>query len=98
MRQLTGNLFEIRIGLDVRLIFQNRAESLLFLMVGSRDKIQKFLREYQRKDAKSRRRKSSLIFRFCHEKTQRPQKSFRLISQIRANWRHSRQSFLEGEF
>ncbi|HXR45938.1 MAG TPA: hypothetical protein VN784_00725 [Candidatus Limnocylindrales bacterium] len=44
IRRLTGNFFEIRVGLDLRLIFQNRAESLLFLTAGSHDEIQKFLR------------------------------------------------------
>jgi mRNA-degrading endonuclease YafQ of YafQ-DinJ toxin-antitoxin module len=44
IRRLTGNFFEIRVSLDLRLIFQNRAESLLFLMVGNHDEIQKFLR------------------------------------------------------
>ena len=44
IRRLTGNFFEIRVGLDLRLIFQNRAGSLLFLMAGSHDEIQKFLR------------------------------------------------------
>ena len=44
IRRLTENFFEIRVGLDLRLIFQNRAESLLFLMAGSRDEMKKFLR------------------------------------------------------
>lgn len=44
IRRLTGNFFEIRVGLDIRLVFQNRPESLLFLMAGSHDEIQKFLR------------------------------------------------------
>lgn len=44
IRRLTGNFFEIRVGLDLRLIFQNRAGSLLFLMAGNHDEIQKFLR------------------------------------------------------
>jgi mRNA-degrading endonuclease YafQ of YafQ-DinJ toxin-antitoxin module len=44
IRRLTGNFFEIGVGLDVRLIFQNCADSLLFLMAGSHDEIQKFLR------------------------------------------------------
>jgi len=44
VRKLTGKFFEIRAGLDVRLIFQNRAESLLFLMAGNHDQIRKFLR------------------------------------------------------
>jgi mRNA-degrading endonuclease YafQ of YafQ-DinJ toxin-antitoxin module len=44
IRRLTGNFFEIRVSLDLRLIFQNRAESLLFLTAGSHGEIQKFLR------------------------------------------------------
>jgi len=44
IRRVTGNYFEIRVGLDLRLIFQNRPESLLFLTAGSHDEIQKFLR------------------------------------------------------
>jgi mRNA-degrading endonuclease YafQ of YafQ-DinJ toxin-antitoxin module len=44
IRKLTGNFFEIRVGLDLRLIFQNRAESLLFLMAGSHEDVKKFLR------------------------------------------------------
>jgi mRNA-degrading endonuclease RelE of RelBE toxin-antitoxin system len=44
IRRLTGNFFAIRVGLDIRLIFQNRAESFLFLTSGSHDEIQKFLR------------------------------------------------------
>jgi len=44
VRKLTGNYFEIRVGLEIRLIFQNRAESLLFIMAGSHDEVQKFLR------------------------------------------------------
>ena len=44
IRRLTGNFFEIRVGLDLRLVFQNRPESILFLTAGSHDEIQKFLR------------------------------------------------------
>jgi mRNA-degrading endonuclease YafQ of YafQ-DinJ toxin-antitoxin module len=44
IRKLTGNYFEIRVGLDIRLIFQNRADCLLFLMAGNHDEVQKFLR------------------------------------------------------
>ena len=44
IRKLTGQYFEIRVGLDIRLIFRNRAESLLFLMAGNHDAVQKFLR------------------------------------------------------
>jgi hypothetical protein len=44
IRKLTGNYFEVRAGLDVRLVFQNRAESLLFLMAGNHGEVRKFLR------------------------------------------------------
>lgn len=44
VRKLTGNFFEIRVGLDLRLIFQNRRESLLFLMAGNHEEVLKFLR------------------------------------------------------
>lgn len=44
IRRLTGNFFEIRVGLDFLLVFQNRPESLLFLMAGNHDEIQTFLR------------------------------------------------------
>jgi len=44
IRKLTGNFFEIRVGLEIRLVFQNRADGLLFLMAGNHDEVQKFLR------------------------------------------------------
>ena len=44
IRKLTGSFFEIRVGLDVRLVFQNRADCLLFVMAGNHDEAQKFLR------------------------------------------------------
>jgi mRNA-degrading endonuclease RelE of RelBE toxin-antitoxin system len=44
MRKLSPTLFEIRVGLDVRLIFQNRPDALLFLMAGNHDEVRKFLR------------------------------------------------------
>jgi len=44
IRKLAGNFFEIRVGLDIRLVFQNRAECLLFLTAGNHNKVQKFLR------------------------------------------------------
>ena len=43
IRRLAGNYYEIRAGLDLRLLFQNRPESLLFLTAGNHDEIQKFL-------------------------------------------------------
>ena len=44
IRKLTGNFFEIRVGLNVRLDFQNRTDCLLFLFAGNHDEVQKFLR------------------------------------------------------
>ena len=44
IRRLTGNFFEIWVGLDIRLVFQNRTDCLLFVMVGNHDEVQKFLR------------------------------------------------------
>ena len=44
IRKLTGNYFEIRVGLDIRLVFQNSAECLLFVMAGNHDEVRKFLR------------------------------------------------------
>jgi hypothetical protein len=46
IRKLTGNFFEIRVGLDVRLVFQNRADSLLFLMAGNHDEVRTFIRGF----------------------------------------------------
>jgi hypothetical protein len=57
IRKLTGSFFEIRAGLDIRLVFQNRAECLLFVMAGNHAEVQKFLREgaeYVIKDLSSR--------------------------------------------
>jgi len=44
IRRLTGDFFEIRVGLEIRLVFQNRADCLLFVMAGNHDEVQKFLR------------------------------------------------------
>jgi mRNA-degrading endonuclease YafQ of YafQ-DinJ toxin-antitoxin module len=44
IRRLTGDFFEIRVGLDTRLVFQNRADCLLFVMAGNHDEVQRFLR------------------------------------------------------
>ena len=44
IRKLTGNIFEIRVGLDIRLVFQNRSDCLLFVMAGNHAEVQKFLR------------------------------------------------------
>ena len=44
IRKLSANYFEIRAGLGLRLVFQNRSESLLFVMAGDHDEVQAFLR------------------------------------------------------
>ena len=44
IRKLTGNYLEIRVGLDLWLVFQNRAECLFLVMAGDHDEVQKFLR------------------------------------------------------
>jgi len=44
VRKLSQTWFEIRVGLGIRLIFQNRLESLLFVMAGNHDEVRKFLR------------------------------------------------------
>ena len=48
IRKLTGNYLEIRVGLDLRLVFQNRVESLFFVMAGDHDEVKNFLRGLQR--------------------------------------------------
>jgi hypothetical protein len=42
--KLTGNYFEVRVGLEIRLIFQNRNDCLLFIMAGNHDEVQRFIR------------------------------------------------------
>ena len=44
IRKLSASYFEVRAGLDIRLVFQNRPDSLLFVMVGNHDEVQTFLR------------------------------------------------------
>jgi mRNA-degrading endonuclease YafQ of YafQ-DinJ toxin-antitoxin module len=44
IRKLTGNFFEIRVGLDIRLVFQNRTDCLLLVMAGNHDEVRRFLR------------------------------------------------------
>ena len=44
LRKLTGHYLDIRMGLDLRLMFQNRAEGLFRVMAGDHDEVQKFLR------------------------------------------------------
>ena len=44
IRKLIGNYFEIRVGLELRLVFENQPESLLFLMAGDHDEVRRFLR------------------------------------------------------
>ena len=44
VRKLSQVYFEIRVGLDLRLVFQNRPDALLFVMAGKHDEVQRFLR------------------------------------------------------
>ena len=44
IRKLSLGYFEMRVGLDIRLVFQNRPESLIFVMAGNHDDVKKFLR------------------------------------------------------
>jgi len=44
IRKLSPTFFELRVGLDIRLIFQNRPDVLLFVMAGNHDEVQAFVR------------------------------------------------------
>ena len=44
IRKLTGNILEIRVGLEIRLVFQNRTDCRLFMMAGNHAEVQRFLR------------------------------------------------------
>jgi len=44
IRKLTGSFFELRVGRDIRLVFQHRADCLLFVKAGNHAEVQKFLR------------------------------------------------------
>lgn len=46
IRRLAVHLYESRVGLQERLIFQNLETSLYFHFMGSHDEVQKFLRSY----------------------------------------------------
>ena len=46
IRKLSPAYFEIRVGLDLRLVFQNRPECLLFVMAGTHDEVRTFLRSH----------------------------------------------------
>ena len=46
IRKLSPAYFEIRVGLDLRLVFQNRPDCLLFVMAGDHDEVQAFLRRH----------------------------------------------------
>ena len=46
IRKLSSAYFEIRVGLDIRLVFQNCADCLLFVMAGNHDEVRAFLRSH----------------------------------------------------
>lgn len=44
IRKLSATYFELRVGLDVRLVFQNCPDCLLFVMADNHDEVRAFLR------------------------------------------------------
>lgn len=44
IRKLSPTFFEMRVGLDIRLVFQNRPDVLLFVMAGNHNEVQVFIR------------------------------------------------------
>ena len=46
IRRLADHLYESRVGLQERLIFQNLEKSLYFHFMGNHDEVQKFLRSH----------------------------------------------------
>lgn len=44
VRKLTATWLELRVGLELRIVFQHRPDCLWFGMVGSHDEVKKFLR------------------------------------------------------
>ena len=44
IRKLSATYFEVRVGLDIRLVFQNCPDCLLCVMAGNHDEVQAFLR------------------------------------------------------
>ena len=44
IRKVSPTFFDLRVGLDIRLIFQNRPEALWFVMAGNHAEVQAFLR------------------------------------------------------
>jgi mRNA-degrading endonuclease YafQ of YafQ-DinJ toxin-antitoxin module len=44
IRKLSASYFEVRVGLDIRLVFQNLPDCVLFVMVGNHDEVRAFLR------------------------------------------------------
>lgn len=44
VRKLVGDYFEVRVGLDQRLIFKNERDALVLVFVGDHDAVRDFLR------------------------------------------------------
>jgi mRNA-degrading endonuclease RelE of RelBE toxin-antitoxin system len=45
IRKLVKNYFEMRAGLDLRLVFRIERDSIIFIFAGSHDEVRQFLRQ-----------------------------------------------------
>lgn len=45
LRKLTGSYFEIRAGLDLRLIFKVEPNAVIFIFAGTHDEVRRFLKK-----------------------------------------------------
>ena len=45
IRKLVKNYFEMRVGLDVRLVFQVQSDSITFALAGSHDEVRRYLKQ-----------------------------------------------------
>lgn len=45
IRKLTGNIFECRVGLRQRIVFQNVADALVVVFLGNHDEVRRWLRD-----------------------------------------------------
>jgi mRNA-degrading endonuclease YafQ of YafQ-DinJ toxin-antitoxin module len=44
IRRLGRNLFECRVGIDLRLVFKREQDALVFVLAGNHDEVQAFLK------------------------------------------------------
>jgi mRNA-degrading endonuclease YafQ of YafQ-DinJ toxin-antitoxin module len=45
IRKLVKNYFEIRVGLDLRLVFRAEQDAIVFTFAGSHDEVRRFLKQ-----------------------------------------------------